>query len=155
MTLAAFGVTIFCDDIRHEINGKMTLVGCYSATLNFSGPPPGMLPTFAALVNLRFPYGSQFSSMILRVTKTEEAGTTDIFSVDAPITIDQIVEDTDIAQASGEEKVLSLVVPIQWSPLVFEAPALIRVIATMDTGQQVRAGSLHINFPSGNDISEN
>lgn len=148
MTREAYGVTVFCDDIRHEVNGKMTLVGCYASELNFSGPPPGILPTFAALVNLRFPRESQFETLTLHVTKIEGGDSTEIFSAETKFSPDAFLDNSEVEASDSSEKILSVVVPIQWTPLVIAAPALIRVRAKLDSGEEVRAGSLKINFPA-------
>lgn len=147
MTEDAYGVTVFCDDIRHEVNGKMTLVGCYASELNFSGPPPGVLPTFAALVNLRFPRETFFETLTLQVTKIEGEDSSEIFSAETKISPDAFLDKSETDKASAGEKILSVVIPIQWTPLVIAAPALIRVRAKLDSGKEVRAGSLAINFP--------
>lgn len=147
MTKEAYGVTVFCDDIRHEINGKMTLVGCYSSELNFSGPAPGVLPTFAALVSLRFPREESFEKLNLSVTKIEAGELTEIFAAETEIAPEAFLDDGAKVEENIDDKVLSVVVPIQWTPLVFSGPAFLRVRARLDTGQEVRAGSLKINFP--------
>lgn len=154
MTEEAYGITVFCDDIRHEINGKITLVGCYASELNFSGPPPGVLPTFAALVNLRFPRGNTFETLNLSVTKVEDGETSEIFAAETRIAPEAFLENSDSAAGNAGEKVLSVVVPIQWTPLVFSAPALVRVRAKLDSGKEVRAGSLVINFPAADGEEE-
>jgi hypothetical protein len=154
MTDEAYGITVFCDDIRHEINGKMTLVGCYASELNFSGPPPGVLPTFAALVHLRFPRSITFEALQLTVVKVESGDSTEIFSADSKIAPDAFTDKSDLGEEKADEKVLSVVVPIQWTPLVFSGPALLRVRAKLDSGAEVRAGSLVINFPAEDSSEE-
>lgn len=150
MTDHAYGITMFCDDIRHEVNGKLTLVGCYSSELNFTGPPPGVLPTFAALVHLRFPQETTFETLDLSVIKVEEEETSQIFSSQTKVSQDAFLDKSDAKEDNQSDKVLSVVVPIQWAPLVFSGPALLRVRAKLDSGVEVRAGSLVINFPTEN-----
>jgi hypothetical protein len=41
----AYGYTIFCDDIRAEVGGKLTYVGCYAGTM-FAPTFPITLPKF-------------------------------------------------------------------------------------------------------------
>jgi hypothetical protein len=41
------GYTIFCDDIRNEIGGKTTFVGCYDAEMLVHGDFPCVLPKLA------------------------------------------------------------------------------------------------------------
>lgn len=43
----AYGYTIFCDDIRAEVDGKVTYVGAYSGTMFVRGTFPVTLPKFA------------------------------------------------------------------------------------------------------------
>ena len=59
------GITIFCDDIRFEHNGKITLVGCYGPEMLISDPLPVVLPRLGMLVQLRMPAGSSSPSQIL------------------------------------------------------------------------------------------
>jgi hypothetical protein len=47
-----FGHTIFCDDIRNEVDGKVTFVGVYSGTMIFGTPFPVQLPKFGIAVTL-------------------------------------------------------------------------------------------------------
>lgn len=41
-----FGSTIFCDDIRHELGGKVSYIGIYAGQLNSSQPLPITLSRF-------------------------------------------------------------------------------------------------------------
>ncbi len=51
-----FGLTIFCDDIRHEIGGKTSLIGCYNqAMLVPSASFPIILPKLAFSVSVVSP----------------------------------------------------------------------------------------------------
>jgi hypothetical protein len=40
------GFTIFCDDIRQEIGGKISLIGIYYGIMYIHGPFPATLPKF-------------------------------------------------------------------------------------------------------------
>lgn len=42
-----YGYTIFCDDIRVEVGGKLTYVGAYQGTMAVQGTFPFVLPKFA------------------------------------------------------------------------------------------------------------
>jgi hypothetical protein len=43
-TATPSGMSIFCDDIRQEINGKVSLIGVYAGDLILFGTLPGILP---------------------------------------------------------------------------------------------------------------
>jgi len=143
-----YGTTLFCDDIRHEVNGKMTLVGCYSSELNFNGPQPGVLPTFAALVNIRIPVSAEFNSIKLSVLKEEGDETTEIFGADIEVTKKEKSKALqDLSTESTEEKILSMTVPLQWSPLPVKESGFIKVRAYLDGGKEIRLGALTVKFP--------
>lgn len=42
-----YGFTLFCDDIRQEVDGKLTYIGVYSADMVVHVPFPVTLPKFA------------------------------------------------------------------------------------------------------------
>lgn len=46
-----YGYTIFCDDIRNEIDGKVTLVGIYAADMIFNVPLPVIVPKLGIVIN--------------------------------------------------------------------------------------------------------
>src|SRR5260221_12989855 len=50
------GFTIFCDDIREEVNGKVSLIGCYGADLRILGNQfPILLPKLGFHITVRVP----------------------------------------------------------------------------------------------------
>jgi hypothetical protein len=58
-----FGNAIFCDDIRMEIGGKLTFVGCYINDMYVHSSFPVVLPKFCIAVN----YWQRRSNLILPV----------------------------------------------------------------------------------------
>ncbi|MDE0970443.1 MAG: hypothetical protein OSA51_13780 [Octadecabacter sp.] len=145
MNTEPYGTTIFCDNIRHEVNGKMTLVGCYASKLNFSGPPPSNLPTFAALINLRIPANVTFKRVSLRVLKIEGDKETNILEID----IDTEKEASHLTASNDDEddsKVVNMTFPCQWEPLPFSKAGFIKVRAYLDYDREIRLGVLGVNF---------
>src|ERR1700730_17425735 len=59
----AYGYTIFCDDIRAEIGGKLTFVGAYTTEMFVHGTFPIILPKFA----LGIVYHQRHDSIVLPV----------------------------------------------------------------------------------------
>jgi len=45
-----YGFTLFCDDIRNEMDGKVTLVGIYTAEMIFNVPFPVIIPKLGFVV---------------------------------------------------------------------------------------------------------
>lgn len=147
MSIDAYGTTVFCDDIRFEASGKLTLVGCYTSEMTFSGPAPGKLPNFAALVNIRIPRELSFRKVELRVLKEVASVKEEIFQAELEVSEEQREEAfVPIGQEKNEEQVLSMTFPLQWSPLDIEGAGLIKVRAYLDGETEVRLGALKINF---------
>ncbi len=63
--------TIFCDDIRHETSGKLTLVGVYSDSLVVSTLPV-TLPRLCLVARLLSPMNEAPSAVKLRIFRGEE-----------------------------------------------------------------------------------
>lgn len=64
------GFVIFCDDIRHEINGKATYVGVYSGQLIIGGDLPITLPQLHAAITFRVAPPSEIIKPIIRMNIT-------------------------------------------------------------------------------------
>ena len=47
-----FGNTVFCDDIRHEIDGKISFIGTYPGGMQVHGSFPATVPKFAFSISL-------------------------------------------------------------------------------------------------------
>ncbi|UOA32555.1 hypothetical protein DSM110093_02355 [Sulfitobacter sp. DSM 110093] len=155
MTVEPYGTTIFCDDIRHEINGKLTLVGCYSSEMNFNGPPPGLLPSFAALVNIRIPTALPFKSLKLRVLKEEGDEVSEILAAEVEAEEEKIEDIVGGSQeGEPEERLISMTFPCHWSPLPMANTGFIKVRAYLDGGKEIRLGALKINFASEPDAKD-
>lgn len=58
-----FGNTIFCDDIRHEVDGKVSFIGTYQGGLQVNGPFPATVPKFGFGVSL-FQHRTVFSNTL-------------------------------------------------------------------------------------------
>lgn len=147
---------MFCDDIRHEVTGKMTLVGCYQADMNFNGAAPGILPTFAALVNIRVPISIEFKTLTLRVIKETGDEAVEIFKSDASISDEDRLKALGRQDGSSDETlVASLSIPIQWSLLEFSQAGTLKVRAYLDGKNEIHAGRLKVGFlPQDAEVAE-
>lgn len=63
-----FGYTIFCDDIRDEIGGKLTFVGVYSAALIVHTDFPLHLPKFGMAIRYYERHGSCSDEVTLEIS---------------------------------------------------------------------------------------
>lgn len=63
--------TLFCDDIRHEMNGKLSYIGVYSGALLVPAFP-ATLPKLCVSVTIVTPVNEPLRSLTLRVLKDDE-----------------------------------------------------------------------------------
>lgn len=50
-----YAVVTYCDDIRFEVQNKITLVGCYGGEMIVQVSPPFALPKFGVFIQMRLP----------------------------------------------------------------------------------------------------
>ena len=116
--------TIFCDDIRHETSGKLTLVGVYSDSLVVS-TLPATLPRLCLVARLLSPMNEAPSSVKLRIFRGEE--------------LLQEVVANEIAQPSRKKTVSAQVQIVQFlvefPAFEIATPCLLRVHAEVDGGE--------------------
>ena len=66
-----FMTAIFCDDIREEVNNKMSLIGCYDAELIVKAMPIN-LPKLCVYMTVVTPMNCPFKSLTFRLWRDEE-----------------------------------------------------------------------------------
>ena len=87
----AYGITIFCDDIRQEVFGKISLMGIYGSDLKIFSSLPSILPKLCMLVNARFGIGQTITNPKLQIYLPEDSDTPSII-MDLPWTIEKTDE---------------------------------------------------------------
>ena len=116
--------TIFCDDIRHEINGKISYIGVYSNDLIVPSLPV-TLPKLCLSVKVVTPADKPLESLTLRILKNEE--------VLQEISVEE--EQLNTASESSEymtdeerqERVQSAQFMLVFSPIQFEERCVLKV----------------------------
>lgn len=86
---------IYCDDIRQEINGKYTLVGCYGSHM-FLSEFPAKLPRFNAHTTLYIPLSESFSHIRIVLNKGAEEIAESAFDVEPDMLQDVINNDNNL-----------------------------------------------------------
>lgn len=110
----------FCDDIRRELSGKVTLVGCYEGDLEVA-QFPAMLPKLCAAVRIITPFNRPLKRVHFKVTKDDE------------VLIDGVAELEAVESGIKEDsEVLMMFSHFVISPLQLDAPCIIRVRADVD-----------------------
>lgn len=133
----AFGTTLFCDDIRFEVDGKISLIGSYGGDMLVKGDFPVVLPKFAA--SILFVQRQDVFSKALEVkvflpgdAEDRPSIASNIADVDMP---------TIPSEADGD--FITVRANMIMSPLAIDRPGHIKVRVTRD-GVDYAAGSLQV-----------
>jgi hypothetical protein len=124
--------TIFCDDVRYEINGKVSYIGVYSAVL-FVNVFPAILPKLCLAIKVVTPGDNPLQSLTLRVLKDDEE-LQEIIVGD-----DQLASASDLVSDLPDEDKVSRVQVTQFmltfSPMQLDGPCKLRVLAQTESGE--------------------
>jgi hypothetical protein len=137
-----FGYTIFCDDVRQENSGKFLYIGVYAADMIIHGQPPGVLPTFAAIIHYAEQADEQ-GDAIIRL-KMYVPGT-DQPIADLPVDPATMKSVPLPPYLEGEDRIIRASIPLKFSPLVIPQEGLIKVRAYRGE-DELRLGTLRVNF---------
>jgi len=122
--------TVFCDDIRHELGGKLSYIGVYSGML-FVPAFPATLSKLCLAMNVLTPADRPFAKLTVRLLKDEDVlveGTLDDAQLSAAVDVP-----TDDAMAKG--RILAVPSIIVFSPFALEGPCTLRVRAETEEGE--------------------
>ncbi|NMQ06322.1 hypothetical protein E4Q08_14205 [Candidatus Accumulibacter phosphatis] len=122
--------TVFCDDIRHELGGKLSYIGVYSGML-FVPIFPATLSKLCLAMNVLTPADKPFAKLTVRLLKDEDVlveGTLDDAQLSAAV-------DLPTDDAMAKDRILALQSIIVFSPFVLEGPCTLRVRAETEEGE--------------------
>jgi len=127
--------TIFCDDIRHEIGGKLSYIGVYSSSM-YVNKFPAILPKIGLSVKVISPVEQPLRTMTLRVLKDEE--TLQTIELDEAQLKEASQDSEDISeqdQKQGSQKVQVAQFLLMFTPLELAAPCKLRVRVQTESGE--------------------
>ncbi len=124
--------TLFCDDIRHEVGGKLSFVGVYSGGLLVSDFPV-TLPKLCLSLKVITPIDEPLRSLCLRVFKDQE--------IMQEITLDEekLVAPSEplekLSEEQRQERIYTTQLMLVFSPIQFDGPCTLRVRAQTEDGE--------------------
>lgn len=121
--------TLFCDDIRHEINGKLSYIGVYSSALLVPALPV-TLPKLCISVKIVTPANEPLRSLTLRVLRDDEILQEIVFDKEQLVSASEV-----LVELSDEERRLRVQMPqflLAFSPLHLDKACTLRVRALAD-----------------------
>lgn len=143
----AWGFSLFCDDLREEIGGKISLMGIYDRDLFFQAETPITFPRFVIFVRYFEIVGAFSDDLALSVfLPGDEADRPTIsLRLNRP---DVRPSETSLAFSDDGEPVLSISVPVLLSPWEIRCEGAVKVrmrcgdVVTRLGELQVRKGEL-------------
>jgi hypothetical protein len=140
VTDVPYGMTTYCDDIREEMGGKLTFVGCYSGDMIIFGIAPTALPIFCAYISFRIPPTMNFNKakIVLSIDYDLETKELARAEFDRPENGAEVLENLVVPG-----QILSINLPIKLAPLTIEKDGFIRSRAYLDE-VEYKLGSLKV-----------
>jgi hypothetical protein len=139
--ITPYGYTIFCDDLRQEVNGKWIYIGVYTADMIIFGSPPMSLPTFVAAITYRErPHESDAPVKIKMFVPGSDNAAAEL---DLPVTVMRSAQFSP--ETEGEDRMYSAFIPIKSFSLPLRQGGLIKIRAYRGH-DEIRLGSLEVKF---------
>ena len=130
--MSRYAHATYCDDIRHELGGKLTLVGVYSSQLLVPSFP-AVLPKLCLLVDVVTPADKPFEKLKIRVLVDEMLlAEAEISNEDIRASFENVPQ---IEEASDTERRLMFTAHFVFSPLKFDGPGMIRIRVETEDGE--------------------
>jgi hypothetical protein len=144
------GYSIFCDDIRNEVGGKLSFIGCYNAVMFVPSQFPCLLPKFCVHFFMLSRATEPFKSIIARCYVPEVSRPVLEEAIDVPQVSEQVELVAKLGNAVRAPRYLAASASLIFAPLELRAPGLIRVRAVVDGGRrEVTLGSLKVALAGG------
>lgn len=137
--------TIYCDDVRREVDNKISLIGCYQGDMLVSAIP-GVLPKLCAVVTVATPYEEPFKQLEVLLTKDGEELAKISFPENTLLTV-QSSQQEDLGEPFFRRVMTAVLV---LSPLSIGAPGIIRVNAVTEEGE-IKGPALSIRAAPASD----
>lgn len=138
-----YGLTIFCDDVRTEDNGKHIYLGIYEGGINVVGPAPVILPSFAFSIRVLEHKNDRDIKLQVRVLMCFNEDVSDEVLVDLEVPQDRwnILDDPN---SDPEAQYITSVFILKLSPFRINGSGYIRVRAFQEQ-EEIKLGSLQVN----------
>lgn len=135
-----YGTTIFCDDIRDEVDGKKTYVGVYYREMIFDAPFPALVPQFAMAVTLLEPLNVPETPINIKIYVPGD--TSDHTAIDFDLPLGRI-DNAATANSDPLAEYAASLLAFKVAPLVIPREGHIRVRAHWNN-EEIKLGSIRI-----------
>lgn len=137
--------TIFCDDVRHELNGKVSLMGVYGGDMYVTDFPV-TLPKICSFFELHIPPTLENNSADAVISVMKGAEKVGAVTLNIPPVS---TEEPRHGKPYAFKRALGI---MEFPSITFSEPTLMEVVAQVD-GQSVVAGRLWVTtFPQAEEV---
>jgi hypothetical protein len=148
--MTRFLSTIFCDDVRQEIGGKLSLIGVYNGVM-YVPQFPATLSKLWVMATFSMPHDEPPKSLKIRVLKNTEP------LADLDATPDHLyalanARDPVVPMSDSIQRVITSSMHVCFSPLVLDSPCILRVVAITEKGEVPGLG-LQIQMQENSSVS--
>ena len=134
-----WGFSIFCEDIREEVDNKNSWMGVFKGGIYTDDLYPLVIPKLAIIIKYYEVVDVHRENLEFRVYSTDGA-------MVAEARIERVSLDTHFALSSiseNDEALISVQVPFVFVPMVFPKPGVLKV-RMFDGSQEMKLGSLPV-----------
>jgi hypothetical protein len=143
--MSRFGYTIFCDDIRNEVGGKLSFIGCYNAVMFVTSPFPLVLPKLCAHLHVLTDVIEPFKSVVARCYLPGEDEPVIEDRIETPDPAEQLELVAKAERQPKEPRYIAVSASLILSPAHIQEPGLIRIRAIVDgASEEMKLGSLRV-----------
>lgn len=143
------GYSIFCDDIRHEVQGTVSYIGVYGPQMNIAATFPIVLPKFAIATFVRLSpeteadYG--FDELVVKAFFPGENEDSPRYTMqlNGENVRNELVRMKSLSPPEDSDQGLQFVLPMIFAPVPLLAPGLIRIRGFAE-GNRIRLGALRV-----------
>jgi len=136
------GFSIFCDDIREELRGKVSFMGIYGGDLILSTPPPVHLPKLMVAVNYYERPGESTEPVELRLYLPGDDPASPAIRV--PLPVEEMRAGPIPSDPEADDPLIGCKVAVQMAPVLLKQEGRIKVRAYRGD-DEIRLGSLLIS----------
>lgn len=137
--------TIFCDDIRHEINGKVSYIGVYSESL-LAPVFPITLPKLCISLKVTTPSDHPFRKLVVRVLRDDDVLSAGEIDKGVLVKTGKGLKKLPKGKRDGLMQVVQA--HLVFSPLKLDGPCTLRVRVDTEDGELKGLGLMAAPMPS-------
>lgn len=141
--------TIFCDDIRQEVGGKLSLMGIYSGVM-FVHAFPIILPKLCVSITAITPSKKPFKKISFKVLKADDVLAEN--NIDPSQLIELSNNQNNVVENDGD-KIHMINMGLVFAPLQIEKECVIRIRVYAEDGEELRGPGLSIKLGDSNLLS--